>query len=133
VVYGFGDPCSVSRELRRELSRSRSASGVDLLVYLLCAEPATREGSELRIQALCQRVGLAALANPYEARNPPQRSRSAPQPWPSGRFVLESGDRKRALAAVFLRNVVPTRRQCPVRSSFDPRVQILDPAIESSS
>src|SRR5580704_15803432 len=42
----------------------------------------------------------------------------------------ERGDRKRALAAVFLRDVAPTGRQCPVRSSFDPRVQILDPAIE---
>ena len=43
-------------------------------------------------------------------------------------LVLESGDRKRALAAVFPRNVAPTGRQCPVCSPFDPRVQVLDPA-----
>src|SRR5208282_2997843 len=45
-------------------------------------------------------------------------------------LVFERGDRERASAAVLLRNIRPTRRRRPIRSSFDPRVQVLDPAIE---
>ena len=45
-------------------------------------------------------------------------------------FVFEGCNRERALAAVFLRNIAPTRWQRPIRSAFDLRVQFLDPAIQ---
>jgi hypothetical protein len=45
-------------------------------------------------------------------------------------FVFQRRDRERAFAAVFLRNVAPPGRQCPVRSAFDPCMQVLDPTIE---
>src|SRR5690606_16150708 len=45
-------------------------------------------------------------------------------------LVFESGDRKRALAAVLLRNVAPPGRQRPVRSPVDVRVEDIDPEIE---
>ena len=45
-------------------------------------------------------------------------------------LVLQRRDRKRTLAAVFLRNVAPTGGLRPVRSAFDPCVQVLNPMIE---
>src|SRR3954471_19581607 len=45
-------------------------------------------------------------------------------------LVFQRRDRKRTLAAVFLRNVAPTGWLRPVRSAFDPCVQLLNPAIE---
>ena len=45
-------------------------------------------------------------------------------------FVFEGRNRERTLAAVFLRNVAPAGRQRPVRSAFDLRMQVLDPAIK---
>src|SRR5271155_2335540 len=45
-------------------------------------------------------------------------------------LFFESRHRERALAPVFLRNVTPTGRRRPIRPSFDPRMQVLNPAIE---
>ena len=45
-------------------------------------------------------------------------------------LVFKGGDRKRALPAIWLRYISPPGWQCPVRSPLDPRVQVLDPAIE---
>ena len=46
-------------------------------------------------------------------------------------LVFECGDRERAFAAVFLRNVAPAGRLRPVRSCLDPCVQVLDTMIEA--
>jgi hypothetical protein len=44
---------------------------------------------------------------------------------PLDNLVFQGGDRKRALPAVRLRYILSPRRQCPIRSPLDPRVQIL--------
>jgi hypothetical protein len=41
-------------------------------------------------------------------------------------LILQGGNRQRSLPAVRLGNVHPSGRQCPVRSSLDPIVQVLD-------
>src|SRR5262249_10538357 len=45
-------------------------------------------------------------------------------------FVFEGGNRDRTLSAVGFWYVLSTARQCPVRSSLDPVVQVFDIAIE---
>jgi hypothetical protein len=45
-------------------------------------------------------------------------------------LVLEGGHRERALVAIRLRDVPPSRRQRPVRSPMDPCMQVLDPMVE---
>ena len=57
------------------------------------------------------RAGCVSVGTHTRNRgNLPRGSRSAPQPWLSGRFVFEGHNRERTLAAVFLRNVAPTGR-----------------------
>src|SRR5258708_1622028 len=70
--------------------------------------------------------------NPYHN---PRQSSSVDRAQPCCRgplddLVLQRRDREWALAAVFLRNVTPTGWQRPIRSAFDPCVQVLNPAIE---
>jgi hypothetical protein len=45
-------------------------------------------------------------------------------------LVFKSSDRERALPPIRLRYIPPPGRQCPIRSSLDPRVQIFNPVIE---
>lgn len=45
-------------------------------------------------------------------------------------FVFEGGNRDWALSAVWFWNVQSAARLCPIRSSLDPVVQVVDLAIE---
>jgi hypothetical protein len=107
-----------------DFREERPDVGVEYEVHFLGADP-----DDERVQ----RIVLAAF-RPEPIREPEEflledRAQHCSR-GPLDDLVLESGDRKRALAAVFLRNVAPTGRQCPVCSPFDPRVEVLDPAIE---
>jgi hypothetical protein len=46
-------------------------------------------------------------------------------------FVFEGGNRDWSLSAIWFWYVLSTARQCPIRSSLDPVVQVFDIAIEA--
>src|ERR1019366_6500270 len=106
------------------LREKRPDIGVEYVVHLLAADP-----DDERIQ----RIVLAAfwsepIREPEEVflvdRAQHRRRGSLDD------FIFKSRNRERALAPIFLRNVTPTGWRRPVRSPFDPRMQVLNPAIK---
>ena len=113
-------PIRCSGNFREE----RPDIGVEYEIHLLAAD-----ADDQRVQ----RIVLAALRS--EAMREPEEIFLVDRAQhlcrrPLDDLVFQRGDRERASAAVFLRNISPTRRRRPIRSSFDPRVQVLDLAID---
>src|ERR1700730_17093091 len=118
------DPCAKRARVLGNLREERPDVGVEYEVHLPAADP-----DDQRVQ----RVMLAAPW-PEPVREPEEiflvdRAQHCCR-GPLADVVLQRRDREWALAAVFLRNVTTPGWQRPVRSAFDPCVQVLNPAIE---
>ena len=102
----------------------RSDVGIEYVAHLLVDDPDTE-----RVQRI-----MRAASGPESIREPEefllvdrvqQRDHR-----PLDNLVLQSRDRERALPTIRLGNIDAPRRQCPIRSSLDPIMQILDIAFE---